>query len=185
VESSPESPGEELIQRAMAGNAEAFGDLYLACLDRVYRYVFYRVRDARLAEDLTETTFLRAWEARRRYHSGKVPVIGWFYRIAHNAVIDHFRTSHHEQDLTPSLPTPEADLEGRMAEMDETNALSAALRELDPTSQEVLSLRFGAGLSHAEVAQLLGRSSQAVRVIQFRALRRLRGLMRGRQSDEG
>lgn len=174
---------DDLVRRAMAGNAEAFGDLYIACLDRVYRYVFYRVGDARLAEDLTEITFLRAWEARRRYKPGKVPVLGWLYRIAHNAVIDHFRSAHPDAELSPALPASGGDIEAGIAEREEMHDVAMALRGLDEVCQEVLSLRFIAGLSHAEVAQLLGRSEEAVRVIQFRAVRRLRELMRGGRNN--
>ena len=183
MDTGREVPDEALVRRAMAGNAEAFGDLYIACLDRVYRYVFYRVGDAHLAEDMTETTFLRAWEAHKRYKPGKVPVLGWLYRIAHNAVIDHFRSVHPHEELSPALPAPGGDIEAGIAEQEEIHDLAKTLRGLDEVSQEVLSLRFLAGLSHREVAQLLGRSEEAVRVIQFRAIRRLRELMRGGQNN--
>lgn len=183
MDTGREVPDEALVRRAMAGNADAFGDLYIACLDRVYRYVFYRVGDVHVAEDLTETTFLRAWQARRQYKPGKVPVLGWLYRIAHNAVIDHFRSTHPHAELSPALPASGGDIEAGIAEQEEMHDLAKALRGLDEVSQEVLSLRFIAGLSHSEVAQLQGRSEGAVRVIQFRAVRRLKELMRGGQNN--
>jgi len=183
VDTGREVPDEGLVRRAMAGNAEAFGDLYMACLDRVYRYVLYRVGDVHLAEDLTETTFLRAWEAHGRYKLGRVPVLGWLYRIAHNAVIDYFRSAHPHEELSPALPAPGGDIETGIAQQEEIRDLAKALRRLDEVSQEVLSLRFIAGLSHREVAQLLGRSEEAVRVIQFRAVRRMRELMQGGQNN--
>jgi RNA polymerase sigma-70 factor (ECF subfamily) len=66
-----------------------------------------------------------------------------------------------------------------MEELEQRRQLATALRSLDPTSQQVISLRFAADLDHAQVAQLLGRSESAVRVIQYRALRKLRALLQG------
>ncbi len=171
---SPPSADDALVRRALAGDVQAFGDLYLACLPAVYRYVQFRVGDGNLAQDLTELTFLRAWEARGRYRPGTTPILGWLYRIAHNAVIDHYRTARVSSPLDPGLPDSEADVTAAAEEHEERRRLTRLLARLDATDRDVLMMRFVMGMTHAEVAAELKRSPGSVRIIQFRALRRLR-----------
>ncbi len=176
---SSQSPEEELIARAVQGDTAAFGDLYERYLARIYRYVFYRVNDVAEAEDLTETVFLKAWEALGDYRMRAVPFSAWLYRIAHNAVIDRHRTHKATLPLESQLALydtangPEDHLDWR-----ETIASVAhALSQLSPLHQQVLTLRFISGFSHAETALVLERSEEAVRVLQHRALSALRELL--------
>ena len=83
---------QELLGRALDGDTEAFGDLYERYLDEIQRFVFYRVADRFEAEDLTEVVFIKAWEALPRFESSNVNLRAWLYRIAHNTIIDHYRT---------------------------------------------------------------------------------------------
>jgi RNA polymerase sigma-70 factor (ECF subfamily) len=110
LHSPPPAPDDATVRRALAGDVQAFGDLYLACLPAVYRYVQFGVGDENLAQDLTELTFLRAWEARGRYRPGATPILGWLYRIARNAVIDHYRTTRIASPLDPGLADSGADV---------------------------------------------------------------------------
>src|SRR5512137_2072325 len=103
-------PEEDLIARAVQGDADAFGDLYERYLARIYRYTFYRVNDVADAEDLTEVVFLKAWKALGDYRAGVVPFGAWLYRIAHNVIIDRHRTRKE------TLP-----LEGQLALRDTTD----------------------------------------------------------------
>jgi RNA polymerase sigma-70 factor (ECF subfamily) len=161
-----------LVDRARRGDARAFGELYELHVDRIYRYVSYRVATTEHAEDLTEHVFLKAWEAVSRYQSRGLPFAAWLYRMAHNAVVDHYRASR------PTTPIDEKfDLEDEkqspsdavMAGVDR-EGLKLALQRLNPDQQKVILLRFVEGLSHAEVADIVGKSEGAVRVIQHRAL---------------
>src|SRR5512136_1892925 len=82
----------ELVNQAKAGEAEAFGHLYEIYLDRIYRYIYFRVTDEQTAEDLISQVFTKAWENLDRYQPNGRPFIAWLYTIAHNTVIDHYRT---------------------------------------------------------------------------------------------
>jgi RNA polymerase sigma-70 factor, ECF subfamily len=161
-----------LVDRARRGDAAAFGQLYELHVDRIYRYVYYRVGTRDQADDLTEHVFLKAWEAVGRYESRGLPFVAWLYRMAHNAVIDHYRASR------PTTPIDETfDLEDEkqspsdavMAGVDREE-LKLAIQRLNPDQQKVIVLRFVEGMSHAEVGQILGKSEGAVRVVQHRAL---------------
>ena len=170
---------EQLIQRAQRGDAEAFGELYQQHLAAIYRYVFYRVGQVAEAEDLTETVFLKAWEALDHYRRRDVPFSAWLYRIAHNAIIDRYRRDHETLALDEQTDIhDEADgPEDCLAEAETTEVLIRALAQLSPDHQQVLVLRFINGLNHADTSRVLGRSEEAVRVLQHRALKALRAIL--------
>jgi RNA polymerase sigma-70 factor (ECF subfamily) len=176
----PDAPEAELIERARRGEAAAFGDLYERHLDAIYRYVFYRVGDRAEAENLTQTVFLKAWEALAKYRTQAVAFSAWLYRIAHNTVIDYYRTKKDDAPLEhPRLLQGEAEgLEEQLAQKQSAEALARAIRQLDETDQQVLVLRFVSGLSHAETGKVLGRNEGYVRVLQHRALNALRARLK-------
>jgi len=164
---------EELVRRAVRGDAEAFGDLYVRYLDDIYRYIFYKVRDERRAEDLTERVFIKAWEAIEGYELRGYPLSSWLYRIAHNAVVDHYRSSREEESLDAvafTLADKSPGPEQTVIERREVSRLLEAIAELSEEKQRLIILRFVEGLSHAQAAQILGKSEGACRVIQHRAL---------------
>ena len=170
----------DLIQRAAGGDQDAFGDLYERYLEDIYRYVYYRVLDVEEAEDLTEAAFLRAWENLRT--ARKKPKVqnfrAWIYRITHNLVIDYQR-----KKKPVSLDLESADWANEVAvlgtekiveqQLSEAE-LVKALKELDDTMQQIVILRFLNDLSHAETAAVLGLTEGHVRVLQYRALKKLR-----------
>lgn len=168
-------PDQTLLARAIRGESEAFGDLYERYMDEIHRYLFYRVADRFEAEDLTETVFLKAWEALPRFESSRINFRAWLYRIAHNTVVDYYRMRKPISDSLAdesrdSRPSPEHQVQAR----DEQQQLAAAIRELESGLQQVIIYRFINGLSHAETAQVMGIREGHVRVLQHRALNQLR-----------
>lgn len=177
--SKPEHDSDEeerLVRCAIEGDADAFGVLYTRHLDAIYRYVYFRVGSVSEAEDLTEEVFTRAWEAMPRYRLMQYPFKSWLYRIAHNLVADYHRKRK-------PLPLPDPDLysgeatspgtEKRVEHEQDVAALATAVQRLNGVEQEVIILRFVEGLSHREVAKIIGKSEGASRTIQHRALARL------------
>ena len=180
----PLSPTDlELIALAQAGSREAFGDLYERHLAAIYRYVFYRAGDDREAEDLTEAVFVKAWDALDRYRPTEAPFTAWLYRIAHNLLIDAHRTRKPmdalDEQHPDGRPGPERETESR----EQAASVHAALSQLEPVQQQVLTLRFLAELSHAETARIVGKTEGAIRVIQHRALALLRHLLAEKVGD--
>ena len=167
----------DLLERAVHGDAEAFGLLYREHLPRVYRFVRYRVNDPVEAEDLTETVFLKVWEALPTYRQAGLPWTAWLFRVATNTVIDYYRTHHPHQELEEALPAEGLELVERVSLGEEQGEVRAALRQLPEDQRRLLWLRFVDGLSHAEVASLLGKTEGNVRVMQHRALNALARLL--------
>lgn len=85
-----------LVDKAVEGNADAFGRLYDMYVDRVYKHIYYRVGNVRDTEDLTQEVFMRAWQAISRYKRTTSPFIAWLIRISHNSVIDFYRSKKGE-----------------------------------------------------------------------------------------
>ena len=165
---------DDLVSSAIGGDVEAYADLYERYLGRVYSYVYHRVGDGRLAEDLTQRTFLKVWEGLPRFRVGAVPFRLWLYRAARNLLIDHFRTRKPEllltfDDSVIADPTPRP--EDEVITREQWERVRGAIAQLRPEHQEVLLLRFLDGLSHAEVGQVLGLREPTVRVLQHRALK--------------
>ena len=99
----PRLDEKHLVELAKAGDARAFGKLYDASVDRVYRFLFFRVNDVQTAEDLTSLVFLKAWENLHRYEP-RGPFLAWLYSIARNTVIDHYRTHKQTVSLDEAAP---------------------------------------------------------------------------------
>ncbi|MFQ5942701.1 MAG: RNA polymerase sigma factor [Anaerolineales bacterium] len=170
-----------LVSQAIDGDADAFGTLYTRHLDAIYRYVFFRVSDVPLAEDLTEEVFVRAWTALPNYEPRGHRFTSWLYRIARNLVVDHYRkqSSRASEDDTgmENLPDPQILPEDQIANQQDLASLARAVQQLGDDEQHVIILRFVEGLSHREVAEVIGKSEGASRVIQHRALEALAELV--------
>jgi RNA polymerase sigma-70 factor, ECF subfamily len=172
---------ELLIQEAIAGDKQAFGRLYEIYADQIVRYIYFRIGEQTEAMDMMEMVFLKAWENLPGFGgSGKQQNFrAWLYRIAHNALVDHHRSKKTEVNLDEIPELRDAGLSpGRMVEeAEQSRALLDALENIDEQSRQVITLRFLSGLSSKETAEIIGISSENVRVIQFRAVRKLRELM--------
>jgi len=169
-----------LVERAIARDQEAFGALYDRHVVRVYRHLYYLVGNAAEAEDLTAQAFLQAWEAIHRYQIRGAPFVSWLLRIAHNVGVSYLRSRRDGAELPETLVdrshhgNPEEALQ-RQAEVERVRE---AIMRLRAEQRQVIVLRFIEDLEYREVAEIVGKSVAAVRVIQHRALNALRKQVR-------
>ncbi len=182
---APQTEDEEstLVAEAIAGDRTAFTRLYDLHYDRIYRHVLYRVRSVQDAEDLSQQVFLQAWQAMGRYRATGAPFVAWLFTIAHNLTMSFYRHNKRvrrqegddamELDRVVAEGDPEEQAEARV----DQERVRAAIVRLRPEQQLVLSLRFLENLSHHDIAETLGKSDGAIRVIQHRALQELRRIM--------
>ncbi len=172
-----------LVQRAQAGDAEAFGELYDRYVDQVYRYIVYRVATPQLAEDLTSETFLRALRRISSFTWQGRDVGAWFVTIARNLIADHYKSGRYRLELTtddvaesgaaPVQVGPEAEVLEAM----QNKVLLEAVKQLNAEQQECIVLRFLQGLSVSETAQIMGKNDGAIKALQYRAIRTLGRLL--------
>lgn len=169
-----------LVDLAKTGNEQALSELYVLYFPRVYRYILARTGNSHDAEDLAEEVFMRVLEAIERFQWREAPFSAWLFRIAHNAVISQRRKENargKSSQLTDGLPVdsagPEELVESRLV----LNEVMEAAQKLPEAQRQVIALRFGAGLSVAETAQAMGKGEGNVKVIQHKAIAKLREMM--------
>lgn len=174
---TPDAPGEELIDLAKRGDRDAFADLYEQHVRGVYHYVYYRVGARHLAEDITSETFCRALRSLGNYRGTDATLGAWLVTIARHLVTDHFKCGARRHEVAvddpqpgPSLaPTPE---EAAISALT-SDSLIRSLDDLTEAQRDCLILRFIQGMSVAETADILRRSEGSVKQLQWRAIRRL------------
>ncbi|WP_108666414.1 sigma-70 family RNA polymerase sigma factor [Euzebya rosea] len=171
-----------LVEEAQGGSSAAFAALYDRYVDRVYAFVYRRVGDRHLAEDLTGDVFTRALRRIDTYRYTGADPIAWLLTIARNRVHDHYKSARFRlEQAQPDAGVTEIDLSSAPERDAERAAVvaevQAALTKLKPDHAEVLHLRFVEDLSVAEAAEILGRRVGAVRALQHRALKALATLV--------
>lgn len=170
-----------LVELARNGDKEAFGQLYDHYQPSVYRFLYYRVGSMTLAEDLTAETFFRALRSMHSFRWQGKDFGAWLMTIARNLTADHFKagrtrleqTTEDMQTLDTTSESPEVEVLSSLT----NEALLRALGELPTEQRECLIMRFLQGLSIAETAEILGRSSGAVKQLQLRGVRNLAKLI--------
>ncbi|WP_081687325.1 ECF subfamily RNA polymerase sigma factor, BldN family [Glycomyces tenuis] len=180
--------GEEvaaLVARAQAGDSSAFGEIYDRYNETVYRYIYFRVNNAQLAEDLASETFLRALRRISSFSWQGRAFGAWLVTIARNLVVDHFKSGRYRLEIAKpdvlGADSPETDpsTSPETAALEKlTNAtLLTAVKKLNPDQQECIVLRFLQGFTVAETARTMGKNEGAVKALQYRAVRTLARLL--------
>ena len=173
-----------LLERAQEYDEAALGELYDRYAPRIYAYVYRRVSDPQLAEDLTGDVFLRVLQAIQSERFWQISFQAWLYRIAHNLVVDYYRRKPEKADLTldegllaADSAAFEGDVDRAVVSRQSQRQLGAAIRRLTPDQQQVLALRFGEGMTTREVADIVDKTVGAVEALQHRGLAALRRIL--------
>lgn len=178
-----------LIRLAQKGDEGACAILYDRHYDAVYRYCFYRVGDAEVAQDLTAEVFVRMVEKLERFRVRGRPLLAWLYTIARNLIYDLHRENgkgHHVPLDEEAQRVPDAGMDltrhvdGRIA----AERLAAAMEHLTEEQRQVIMLKFMEDLDNAQVARLLGKTEGAIKSLQHRALGALRRALQKGNADE-
>ncbi len=178
----------ELIRAAQADPA-AFAALYERYVDAIYRYCVTRVGSPADAEDATSLTFARAFGAlsayRPRPELAGEGVRSWLFTIAHNVVVSGYRSRRPTSPLADAdlLVAPDPPPEEQAIAAERREVLRSSIARLPDDQRRVVELRL-AGLSGPEIAAVLGRSTGAIKMLQFRAIDRLRDLLADRLGAE-
>jgi RNA polymerase sigma-70 factor (ECF subfamily) len=178
------------IERAKEGDNTAFGALYDSYAPAIYRFLAVKVSTRQEAEDLTHEVFLSAWQKLPGFKEQGFPFSSWLYKIARNRVIDYYRTkkspiSIDDEDSGFEDLSDDAPKAGDAVDLIlDIASVKKALCELSPDQREVIELRYMAELSPIEIAQILGKREGTIRIIQFRALNKLKELIEGPDASQ-
>jgi RNA polymerase sigma-70 factor (ECF subfamily) len=168
-----------LIIQAKSGNKEAFGGVYSMLYKPLYRYAFSRSRSKELAEDISQQTFLRFYEALPGYKHETSP-LAYLFTIAKRLLINHAEKktfSSIDEYLIEELPAQDDILEEEHVRILAEN-INDLLPKLQPDEEEVIRLFFYAELSYKEISAVMDREEVYLRKIKERALKKLRILSR-------
>lgn len=165
-----------LVTRALEGDRDAFGELVLRHQSAVRRFLRHLARgDEALADDLAQDTFVQAWHRLGQFR-GDAAFATWLLGIAHN----HWRNARRKQrevaleaahlDALETVPpaAPTSDLRQDLAQ---------AMQRLDPDEQTALHLTYQQGLSHSDIATVLGWPLGTVKTHLARSKEKLRTLL--------
>lgn len=173
----------ELMRGAIASDAASFEQLYELYMTPVYRYLLVRCQQKALAEDLTQTVFLKAFEHQAALKGDGAKPLAYLYTVARNSLIDYWKKKKevHQSDVAETFErkpddkrTPDATAEHN----DLVSELVEGLSTLTEDQREVVSLKYLHDYSVSEISARIGKSEEAVRQLQCRGLKALRTVMR-------
>ena len=165
-----------LLERAQTYDPAALAEIYDRYSGKIYSYILYQVGDEELAADLTSNVFTKMLDAIKSAKSWHSSFSSWLYRIAHNAVVDHFRRSSHEkflpldERLVSAKEDPVTNVENKI----EAESIRQALAYLTVEQRTVIILKFFEGFSNLEVAKVMGKTEGAIKSLQYQALGAMR-----------
>lgn len=169
----------QLLERARAYDAQALAEIYDCYAGAIYRYLYRYLGDAAQAEDLTSEVFLKLLQVLNTSRAPRDRLQGWLYRVAHNLAMDLFRQESRQavfpldEELMSESASPATEVERHQSQQQ----LREAIGQLTPEQQQVILLRFGEGFKITEVSRLMDKSEGAVKILQHRAVKRLRKLL--------
>jgi RNA polymerase sigma-70 factor, ECF subfamily len=165
-----------LRRRPDKREAQTFTQLYEQHLDAVFNYCRFRIQDRQMPEDLTAETFEQAWRDRHRYNPERASFTTWLFAIARHRIVDKQRELGQKTlialdgQLKDELPLPEE----QVAEQARLAKRASRVQQLPEEHQELVALKFGAGLTNRRMAELLGKGESAVGSALYRIMQRLR-----------
>jgi RNA polymerase sigma-70 factor (ECF subfamily) len=171
---------DQLIEKAVGRDKEAFACLYDANVELVFKHVFYHIYDRHTAEDITQDVFIKAWKAIPRYVRTGAPFKSWLLTIARNTLNDYYKKNKKILSLEEGQfeePQTKVSLEESTEEKFDREFVQQAVLKLKGDKQKVILMHFIDGFSYAEIAKVMDKTEGAIRIIQFRALNDLKKLL--------
>lgn len=167
----------QTLKNCQNGDTESFARLYDEFAEKLYRFVFFRVGHKEVAEDILADTFIKAWQKISQVNSPEA-LSGWLYQIARNNVIDYYRVKKELvplEDVAEFLEDAVNPVDTASLSLDEANLLKL-MKGLTAEQHAVIKYKFFEDLSNEEIAQILNKTEGSIRVIQHRAIARLKEL---------
>jgi RNA polymerase sigma-70 factor (ECF subfamily) len=161
----------QIIDEAKDGDDTAIEELCKYLYDKIFGYVFYRVKHKEDAEDVTGEVVLKII---RNLKNQRGNFYAWIYKIAGNAIIDYYRKKKSGFEMSYEDLPQELPADDNHKEILRVDRLKEAMTNLTKEQADVITLRFIQEYGTKEVAEIMNKSVGAIKVLQFRALKSLR-----------
>jgi RNA polymerase sigma-70 factor, ECF subfamily len=174
AESLETPPAEaELVRETLEGRTEAFAQIVHMHSARIFNFIHQMTRQAQDAEDLTQQTFIKAYQNLHRFDRTR-PFAAWLFTIARRTALNHFRAARKWEEMPEEAASNEPSPARQTENRDNVNSLwERARRILSPREFEVMWLRFAEELSVEETAKVTGLTRPHVKILVFRARHQL------------
>lgn len=166
-----------LLTKAKTGDDGAFSELYNLYFEKIYRFIYYRTNHKEVSEDLAEDVFVKAYEKISSIKDEK-SFEGWLYQVARNTVIDYYRSKKQTLPIEDfeNVLQYESTIVDIVDLQSQQKIFLKLLKELNSEQQVVIKLKFLEDLDNQTIAKMLDKSEGAIRVIQHRAIAKLKEL---------
>lgn len=169
------------FSKIQAGDAVLFEQAYSQYFSPIYKYLYFRVHDTNIANDLVQTVFLKLFQRIGTVQSHD-QCIKTLYVIARTTLIDYWRASKHRQhenfnDYQEGTFSNRAGSEEEQMQNDTIQLVKKLLTNLSEDDAEIVTMKYMGGLSSEEIAAIIGKTPEAVRQIQSRAIKKMRQIL--------
>lgn len=166
---------QELVKNCQNNNLDSFADLYDKYIEKIYNFVYFRIQQKEVAEDLTSKIFLKALEGINGYSLKKGNFSSWLYRIAKNTIIDYYRVDKKELNIEDIWGLgEESEIAKDLDIASQINKVKNYLKELKPAQRDIIVMRLWDQLSYSEISDILGKSESSCKMMYSRSISKLR-----------
>lgn len=166
-----------LILQCQGGNTEAFGPIYDRYVRTIYNFIYYKVFDKDLAEDLTSQTFYKALKNVGLLDPDRT-MLSWLYKIAHNSILDHYRGVHHSDDIDDFWDlADDEDVVGKLDTEADAKKVKEYLKKLTGLERDIIFMRVWQELPYRDIAEIIGKSEASCKMIFSRSIKKLKTMI--------
>ena len=167
----------ELILQCQGGDPEAFGPIYDRYISTIYNFIYYKVLDKDIAEDLTSVTFFKALKNVHLLDPSR-SMRSWLYKIAHNSVLDHYRGEKHNDDIDDFWDiADDTDIVTGLDNTADIIKVKKFLKELNGLERDIIFMRVWQELPYKDIAEIIGKSEANCKMIFSRSLKKLKSMI--------
>lgn len=168
----------KLVIKCQAGDQEAFGPIYDHHVRTIYNFIFYKTFHKETAEDLTSLTFFKAIKNIGSFDPSR-PMLSWLFKIAHNSVLDHYRSTHHSEDIDDfwDIAAEEHDIAGVLDDKERIKLVKTELKKLSKLERDIVLMRVWQEIPYKDIAEIVGKSEANCKMIFSRSLKKLKTMV--------
>lgn len=168
----------EAIIDSQSGKTEAFGLIYDKHVRTIYNFVYYKVFDKEIAEDLTSQTFFKALRNMSSVDPDR-PILSWLYKIAHNSILDHYRAERRTEDIDDfwDIHDEDVDVVKSLDTEVDIKRVKKYLKELTSVERDIIFMRVWQEMPYQQIADAIGKSEANCKMIYSRAMKKLKTMI--------
>ena len=165
----------QIIKECQGGSLESFGLLYDKYINKIYNYLYYRLPNQSIAEDITSQSFIKALKAINTYEPKKGSFSSWLYRIAKNNLVDYYRANKNNLNIDDIWYLEDkSDIEASVDKSIKIDEIKKYLNNLKKEQREIIILRVWDEFSYEEISDIVGKSEASCKMIFSRSLKKIK-----------